>query len=225
MQTNAFNNIQPFVISDHARFNQRAIATRNRKFPIIGQTKDVNGDIWDIREVRTTEHGFDLHFGNPANDHGAFTGGLPRLIDTPELYNFWNKNRLKGNGFLFHLPAGRTTLKRARRRLGFNFDIDMENHWTGLLPDLSALPSREFAAKYGVKPDLARARRTKMLGKRARPLGWWRTPETIRILLDSPTNKSAGQKLGISTSQVHRLRIQARALSVDNPVPVPTSSR
>ena len=30
------------------------------KHPIAGQLRDVDGDCWNIRDVRTTKHGFDL---------------------------------------------------------------------------------------------------------------------------------------------------------------------
>jgi hypothetical protein len=211
MHTSIFSTIEPCVISDRASYRTRAIASRNRKFPIIGQIKDVHGAVWDIREVRITKHGFDLHFGNPSDAHGSYYGGLPRLIDTQALHDFWDRNRLKGHGFLFDLPAGRTTLKRARRRMGFNFDHDYEQYWVSLLPDLAALRPRDFAAKHGVKPELAFDRRAKMLGRRARPLGWWRTPETIALLLSGRTHKAVGLELGIGTSQVHRLRVRVKA--------------
>jgi len=57
-------------------------------FPICGEVKDVDGTLWDVRHVRNTRHGFDLCLGTPANDHGAFRGGLPRLIATEGLRDF-----------------------------------------------------------------------------------------------------------------------------------------
>jgi hypothetical protein len=128
-----------------------------------------------------------------------------------------DKNRLKSHGFLFSLPAGRTTLKRSRNRLGFNFDIDTENFWNARLDDLATLNASEFFAKHGITADLFRGRRIRMIGKRARPLGWWRTPETISLLLSGLTNKETGKRLGISTSQVHRLRVQAKADAANQP--------
>ncbi len=76
-----------------------------RMFPDCGQVKDVDGITWNVRDVRTTKHGFDLHFGVPADNHGAYRGGLPRLIATPALRDFWDTNRLEG-GLLYDLPAG-----------------------------------------------------------------------------------------------------------------------
>ena len=85
-----------------------------RKFPISGQVKDVDGICWDVCGVRITKHGFDLCFGIPAEDHGAYKGGTMRLIATQALQDFRIANRTRGHGFLFVLPAGRTTRKRLR---------------------------------------------------------------------------------------------------------------
>jgi hypothetical protein len=180
------------------------------KFPICGQVIDVNGDLWDVRDVRDTKYGFDLHFGTPANDHGAFRGGMPRLIATRSLRTFWEVNRTKGHGFLFDLPAGRTTLKRIRKRLGFNYNDDVTEFWTERIEDLESLPVREFAEMHGVVKKVAFERRLKMVGKRAREIGWWRKPRVRKILLSDVTLSEAGRKLGISTSQSKRLRDRAK---------------
>jgi len=183
-------------------------------YPIVGQAKDVEGQLWDIRDVRETRHGFNLHFGTPADDHGAFRGGSPRLIATKGLVDFWNANRTRGHGFLFDLPAGRTTLKRARRRLGFNYNDDVTEFWTDRLEDLETLPAREFAIRHGVVLDVTFERRRKMVGMRARPRGWWRTPEIRGILLADLTLIRIGRKLGIGISHAKRLRDRARLESL-----------
>ncbi len=183
-------------------------------YPIVGQARDVHGHLWDIRDVRETRHGFDLYFGTPADDHGVYRGGLPRLIATKALYDFWDANRTRSHGFLFDLPAGRTTLKRVRRRLGINFNDDVTEFWTDRLEDLEKLPAREFAARHGVVKQLTFERRRRMVGLRARPLGWWRTPETCAILLAKLTLVEVGRKLGIGTSHAKRLRDRAKLESL-----------
>jgi hypothetical protein len=92
------------------------------KYPIVGEVIDVNGDWWDVRDVRDTRHGFDLCFGTPGNDHGAYRGGPPRLIATKPLWDFWEANQAKGHGFLYDLPAGRSTITRVRKRLGLGVE-------------------------------------------------------------------------------------------------------
>jgi hypothetical protein len=136
--------------------------------------------------------------------------GLPRLIVTKELRDFWWANRLETHGFLFDLPAGRTTLKRARRRHQFNHRDDVRKFWMERIDDLAALPAREFATKYGVDAILTFAWRFRLVGKRARPLGWWRTPETLRILHSGMTLKLVAKELGIGTTHAGRLRRQAK---------------
>jgi len=181
-----------------------------RKYPIVGQVRDLDGDLWDIRDVRDTKHGFDLYFGTPANDHGAYRGGPPRQIATNALRKFWQVNRTKGHGFLYDLPAGRTTLKRVRKRLGFHYLDDLTEFWTDRIEDLGSLPAREFAEKHGVEVDVAFERRLTMVGKRAREIGWWRKPKIRKILLSGLTLSQVGRKLGISISQSKRLRDRAK---------------
>ncbi|MGD0499726.1 MAG: hypothetical protein ABSC23_14960 [Bryobacteraceae bacterium] len=87
---------------------------------IIGHVRDVEGGLWDVRQIRDTKHGFDLLFGSPVPRLGSYRGGLPRLIATRPLIDFGDANRTKHDGVLYDLPAGRSTLKRVRHRLGFH---------------------------------------------------------------------------------------------------------
>jgi DNA-directed RNA polymerase specialized sigma subunit len=63
---------------------------------------------------------------------------------------------------------------------------------------------------HGVVKKVAFERRLKMVGKRAREIGWWRKPRVRKILLSDVTLSEAGRKLGISTSQSKRLRDRAK---------------
>jgi len=151
-----------------------------------------------------------LYFGTPANNHGAYRGGLPRLIATKPLHDFWEVNRACGHGFFFDLPAGRTTLKRVRKRLGFHYIHDRTEFWTDRFEDLSSLSAREFAVKHGVHVDEVLDWRLRIVGKRARPLDWWRKPKVRKILLSELTLIKIGRKLDISTSHAKRLRDRAQ---------------
>jgi hypothetical protein len=181
-----------------------------RKYPRLGEVTDFYGEPWDIRQIRPTRHGFDLLYGSRVSERDL-TGGLLRLIPTRELRDFWHTNRAKTNAVTYDLPAGRTTLKRARQRFGFNHLDDMTEFWTERIVDLDRLSPREFAAKHGVTYQLTVARRRTILGKRLRPIGWWRNPKHVGILLSALTLSQAGKKLGISTSQTHRLRRRINA--------------
>jgi transposase-like protein len=181
------------------------------KYPVVGETTDIDGYLWDIRDIRATRHGFDLYFGTP-NDHGVQrqVGNRRTLILTEALENFWYQNRLKGDGFLFDLPAGRTTLKRARRKLGMNFLEDRIEFWMDRFDDLESLSVKEFAARHEVDKHLAFAWRRRIVGVVARKPDWWRTPRIREVLLSGMTLIRIGRKLGISTSHAFRLRIKAR---------------
>jgi len=206
----AGNNMFSCGPEDEARHKGRAVRGKPPMFPIVGEVIDVNGDWWDVRNLRDTKHGFDLCFGSPASDHGVFSSGPPRLIATKPLWDFWDANRTKSHGFLFDLPAGRTTLKRLRRRLGFNYHDDTWDFWTNRIEDLASLRPSEFAAKHEVARDAASDWRMKMVGRRARKTGWWRKAKVRKVLLSGLTLIETGRKLGISISHASRLRDRAR---------------
>jgi hypothetical protein len=180
------------------------------KYPVLGQTHDVEGYLWDVRDVRTTRHGFDLLFGSPA-PRGRDGCGLPRLIATKSLIDFWEVNRLRP-GTLFDLPAGRTTLKRVRYRFGFNHVEDRSAYWRARIHDLATMKPRDFALRHGVTPETAFEWRAKLVGRRARKLGWWRESEPLAILQSTLTPNEMCRKLGISRSHVQRLTARARSL-------------
>jgi hypothetical protein len=209
---NALENVERNMFSS-GPVNPSSVRYRGPKrlmFPICGEVKDVDGVWWDVRDVRDTRHGFDLCFGTPANDHGAFRGGLPRLIATEALRDFWEANSIKGHGFLYDLPAGRTTLKRVRGRLGFNQRDDTREFFADRAEDLESLSVREFAARYGIAQAVAYDWRRRIVGRRARPGGWWRKAKFLRILHADLTLIETGRRLGIGTSHAKRLRDRAR---------------
>jgi hypothetical protein len=181
---------------------------RERK--ILGQVKDVEGSYWDVRQIRSTKYGFDLLFGSSVSRLGGYRGGLPRLIPTKPLNDFWEANRVKRDGVIFDLPAGRTTLKRLRRRLRFNSLKDVSRFWKERINDLETLSARQFAARHEVKVKVVFERRTKLLGRQAREPGWWQQPRSLEILASDITLREMGEKLSISISQAKRLRDRAR---------------
>jgi len=175
---------------------------------ILGQVVDVEGSLWDMRQIRDTRHGFDLLFGSPARP-GVYRGGLPRLIATQPLADFWEAHQTKQR-VLFDLPAGRTTLKRVRSRLGFNYRRDVAEFWQERIEDLASLKCGEFARRHKVPVHMVLGTRRRLLGTSARPVGWWRKPEFLEILRSSVPLRVMGEKLGVSISQAHRLKRRAR---------------
>jgi hypothetical protein len=173
----------------------------------LDQIRDVDGGLWEVLDRRATKHGFDLLFGSPKPRLG---GGPPRLIVTQPLVDFWEANRAKFGGILFDLPAGRTTLKRIRHRLGFNYIDDLSDFWQERIEDLETLSAREFAARHKVGHLVASETRLKLLGRRARKLDWWRKARPLKILRSDITLREMGEKLNISISQAKRLSDRAR---------------
>ena len=185
-------------------------ARRRRDAKILGQVRDVEGSVWDVRQIRDTKHGFDLLFGSPEPRLGSYGGGLPRLIATQPLVDYWEANRTRHDGVLFDLPARRTTLKRVRRRLGFNYHDDLSEFWRERIEDLQTLSAREFARRHKVDVAVVFETRTKLLGPRARALGWWSNPGPLEVLQSDITLREMGEKLGISITHAKRLRDRAR---------------
>ena len=188
---------------------------RFRDFGVV-TIKDALGLQWHVKEARQTKYGFDLLYGKKKNAGSYDIGGPNRLIYTNELKAFWDKYSLRHDGTIFDLPAGRTTLKRARVALGFNWEEDSQKFWRKHKADLKGLTPREFEEKYK-EQKLTGERmsfwRLRILGARARPMGWWREPEIVKLLLSEEKSlNQVGAELGIriSTSQVFRLRCQAK---------------
>jgi hypothetical protein len=181
------------------------------KWPVIGEARDVFGNLWFVRDIRTSKHGFDLLFGS-RDEADRKNWGLPRLIPTRELIDYWEANRTNRDCVIYDLPAGRTTMKRVRHRLGFHLPNDVAAQWRARLDDLKALKPREFAARYNMKAGVVKDARRRIFGRTARPLGWWQTPETLAILHSGLKLRQIGQKLGIGTTHVRRLKLRALEL-------------
>jgi hypothetical protein len=180
-----------------------------RELNISNLVRDVEGNLWDVRDARTTNYGFDLLFGQPVSRRN-WPGDRWRLIATQELYDFWERNRLnRATGVVMDLPAGRMALYALRRRLGFHCLDDLRAFWTERRDDLATLTLREFAARHGVSIAAAHRARTKSIGRTIRESGWWRKPEILGILQSDITAREKGEKLGISRSQARRLSCQA----------------
>jgi len=178
------------------------------------QIFDVDGSLWNVREARATKHGFDLLFGIPANSGISPRDiGPKRLIATPALVAYWEVNRTN-EGAVNDLPAGRSTLKRIRKRLRFDFFQDRRNLWKKRTGDMKTLPTGEFADRYNVPTEQANDWRMRLVGRVARPLDWWQHPEALAILRNPGITRTAMAKaLNIGTSHAHRLRL--RALNID----------
>ncbi len=183
---------------------------RSEKFPILGQIRDIAGTLRDVREIRPTKHGFDMYYGTPSSRRGASPGGKPHLIASIGLMEFWHENGTRGRGFLFDLPAGYSTLKSLRARLGFNFRDDTDAFWNARIGDLMSLSTTQFASRHDVTASAAAHWRYKIFGSITRPKGWWNTRKVVAVLVSGQRLAIIGKKLGISTSHAFRLRAQAR---------------
>jgi hypothetical protein len=180
------------------------------KIPVLFQTSDYQEALWEVTKVRPTKHGFDLLLGYRI---GTFFGlGPSRVIVTRELKDFWETNKVNA-GFAYTLPAGRTTLKRIRKRLGYNFRKAMSKYWMDRLGDLGTMRPRDFAVKHGIAREVAFDTRRRLLGKVAREKGWWNQPAILEFLRSDVKVREISEKLGVSLTQACRLRMRAQQKS------------
>ncbi len=188
----------------------------HRNFPKLGEITDIENTLWDVREIRPTKHGFDMHYGTRTSR--ASNAGKPRLIATIDLMEFWSANGTRRDGLLFDLPARRSSLASMRTRIGFNIHDDADAFWEDRLADLASLSSQEFAIRHGVTPCSAASRRYRIFGSTLRPRGWWRKRKVVTLLLSSQSLRKVGAKLGISSCHAFHLRARARQEYGTNPV-------
>jgi hypothetical protein len=169
------------------------------------QTQDTFGKTWNVEQVRPTHHGFDVLYGQKE----GLPGSIPRLICTTELREFWDAHKATYDAATYDLPMGRTTIKRARKKLGFNRGKDLSKFWMDRIHDLKTMTPREFAAKHNLTVSMAFDARARLLGRSARQLGWWKTPSIVQFLRSGVICREIKEKLGVSLTHAHRLRKRA----------------
>ncbi len=198
-------------LNEHAPTRPMEIPGKKYNYPIIGATRDVEGRWWWIRQIRETKHGFDLLFGTRVSRTEAYPTGFPGIIATQPLLDYWETNKTRHDSTINNLPAGRSTLKRVRCRYGFHVLNDAAEFYQENIDDLRTLTPRQFARKHKLNVNVVSGARFRHLGPVAREIGWWRQPRVLNILLSHLTLREKGLKLGIGTSQAHRLTIRATA--------------
>jgi hypothetical protein len=177
---------------------------------LIGHTRDVFGQAWDVREERPTAHGFPLRFGWPCLDDGEPQRGKgyggPRLIPTRALYRYWWRLGMRRDGSIYDLPVGKTAIKRLRRMLGLNM-YDLHRHWwMERIAELHDLSCTAFATKYELDLSTVSEARKEFFGTRIRPARWWELPEYTAMLTANLATGKIADELKIAPSSVRRLR-------------------
>jgi len=180
-----------------------------RRATIVDQIVDAFGDEWDVREYRPTAHGFDLALGWPSDrPRGAGQAGGPRVILTENLVLYLTS--MRHTPARIRLPIGRTAIKRLRRILGHDWQIDRAAWWEERTDDLSDMTIEEFAARHGVSVGAVVNARHAVLGRVLRPAGWWRAPDVAALLLSDRPRADIAADLDISIGSLGRLRWMLR---------------
>jgi hypothetical protein len=198
---------EPTSVAQGAVVSEEATLT---EYTSVARVRDVGDVLWDVQEMRATKHGFSLYFGRPADEDTVCYHGHPRLIVTKALEDYWQAIRAIGHGALFDLPASKQALQRARRQLGLRYHDDVKAFWTERIEDLESLAPRDVAAKYGVRSETAQCWRRRLVGRRIKPVGWWRTPEIRAILLSNKPLGQVSQELKITRHYACELRCRAK---------------
>lgn len=162
---------------------------------------DIFGGLWSVSEARATPLAFDVLLGRP---HPPTRQG-ETVILTDELAQVMEALRDRPSDLIEILPISGTALKRLRRLVGHHWRRDREGWYLDRLDDLGAMTGPEFAEAHGVSEAAASIWRSRLLGPRQRPEGWWREPDVRDVLMTSRT-RDAADILGISESSVRRIR-------------------
>ena len=187
---------------------RRRVSDYFSKYPVLFKVKDVDGILWNVREVREGKHGFDLLLGTTASQFPQ--PGYRSIIATPELIAFWEKHRLDLGGINSDLPASPAALAHVRARYGFRFRRDMKRFWSDHAEELKSLTTREFAERYHREVPEVCAARLRLFGRSRRAEFWWHAPETLALLASGLRSKEISEKLGITRTQARHLIRQAR---------------
>ena len=98
-----------------------------RNAVILCQVKDVDGVLFDVREIRDTAHGWPVYIGWPADVQRGRGGCGPKVILTQELADYLKVTRITQSKN--DLPFGANVLKRLRAELGLNYYLDVADWW------------------------------------------------------------------------------------------------
>lgn len=134
-----------------------------RKATIIGEAKDVFGVVWDVRERRKTNHGFDIEIGWPRNAQRGRGGRGVATIITSKLADYMQATvRVRD----IDLPVGRNTIKRIRRELNLYWSWD--EFWLEKSDDLLSMTLESFCRKHNCSIGAASQRRREINLKKER---------------------------------------------------------
>lgn len=124
-----------------------------RHAEIIDQATDAAGQVWDVRERRATNHGFDILIGWPSAAERGKGGRGVAVILTAELARYLVETRQRD----IDLPIGLTAAKRLRREIGVSWSWD--DWWAARADDLGAMTLDAFCARHGCSTGAASQRR------------------------------------------------------------------
>lgn len=135
-----------------------------RHATIIGQIKDITGEVWDVREERPTPHGFAVLLGWPRSAQRGQGGGGVRVILTTALADYLAAHQLAPKDM--DLPIAANTVKRLRKLLGHDWILDNEQWWHDHKAELLASILTEFCERHGKSQGAASQWRAVFGGKR-----------------------------------------------------------
>lgn len=120
---------------------------------IIGQVIDVHGIEWDVRERRSTPHGWYVYIGWPKGEQRGRGGRGVATIPTQCLMEYIGNTRLKD----IDLPIGSQAIKRLRSEHGITWDWDA--WWQYRADDLKSMTLESFCQRHGCSIGAASQRR------------------------------------------------------------------
>jgi hypothetical protein len=182
--------------------------------PIV---QDMWGDSWSLFERRETKFGFPILLGRPYPPPPVQGGsGGTGVIVTPKLAAHLRAHARRP--YADPLPVGRDVVRRIRRLIGLDhrtWDDERIAWWIDRIDDLASLSVPEFVAKHKANAwtrsgSLSEGRvwqmRLALLGRRRRPIGWWKKPAVKKLILSDLPASVVATKLNVDPMIVRGLR-------------------
>jgi hypothetical protein len=184
---------------------------RNKKHIRV---RDVFGRWFEVSEIRTTRHSFDVYLGR-AEDRVKRRGiGRTGVILTKPLAKYLTRLRMRP--WEIDLPICVSAVKNLRKRLGFHIRRDIRRWWEDRREDLVKLSRVEFAKLHGRNVGLVKYQGRSLVGSHIKPRFWWKAPDVQTVLFSGQPDAEIAAELAIAPSSVRRLRSQSQKTTPPN---------
>jgi hypothetical protein len=180
---------------------------RRSTLPPPPQIADAKGVLWQVRETRATEHGFDLLLGHPMPTPGVKRKRRLKghIIPTRQLVDYWRRHSSDARA-CFNLPACYNALRRLYLRLRFKLVRYAPPATPNPMTDLKNMPVYEFAEHYKIPMTTAIRWRAILLERLRNPRKRSTRAIVLGVIQSSLTNREAAEAIALTADRVAQMR-------------------